>query len=103
LATGQTKVKVATERGVWVPEVSRFLGVVVAIYYNDHPPPHFHAKYGDRRAAFSMDDLRLLEGGLPPRVTALVLEWAFAHRTELFEDWRRAVARKPLKSIAPLE
>jgi hypothetical protein len=55
------------------------------------------------RASFSIDDLRLLEGRLPPRVTALVLEWAFAHRDELLADWRLAAAHKPLKAIPPLE
>jgi hypothetical protein len=86
-----------------MPEISRFMGVVIAIYWNDHGVPHFHAKYGDHRASFSIADLRLLEGSLPPRVTALVLEWAFMHRERLLEDWNLAVAKKQLKPIPPLE
>ncbi|MBI5496422.1 MAG: DUF4160 domain-containing protein [Deltaproteobacteria bacterium] len=86
-----------------MPEVSRFFGVVIAIYWQDHGVPHFHAKYGESRASFSIGELRLLEGSLPPRVTALVVEWAFRYRDELQEDWNLAVARKPLKSIPPLE
>ena len=86
-----------------MPEISRFYGIVIAIYWKDHGPPHFHAKYGGRRAAFTIEDLRLVEGRLPPRVTALVLEWAFAHRDELMEDWKLATAQKPLKAIQPLD
>jgi hypothetical protein len=86
-----------------MPEISRFFGIVIAIYWKDHGAPHFRAKYGGYRASFSIEDLRLLEGRLPPRVTALVLEWAFMHRNELLEDWRLATEHKPLKAIAPLE
>jgi hypothetical protein len=86
-----------------MPEISRFFGIVIAIYWNEHGAPHFHAKYGGQRASFSISDLRLLEGGLPPRVTALVLEWAFQHREELMRDWELAAAKKPLQPIAPLE
>jgi len=86
-----------------VPEISRFFGIVIAIYWKEHGVPHFHAKYAGRRASFSIKDLRLLEGSLPPRVTALVLEWAFLHRDELMADWDLAMAKKPLKPIDPLE
>ncbi|MBI2899258.1 MAG: DUF4160 domain-containing protein [Planctomycetes bacterium] len=55
-----------------MPEISRFLGIVIAMYYKEHGPPHFHAKYGGDRAAFSIHDLRLIEGKLPPRVLSLV-------------------------------
>ena len=85
-----------------MPEISRFLGIVIAIYWKDHGIPHFHAKYGKERASFAIEDLRLLEGGLPPRVTGLVLEWAAIHRDELMEDWKLAVAKKPLRPITPL-
>ena len=83
-------------------EISRFLGIINAIDYQDHQPPHFHAKYGSDRAVFTIQELRLIEGELPGRVTALVLEWAFAHREELTENWELAVAKKPLRKIAPL-
>jgi len=85
-----------------MPEISRFLGIVIAIYYNDHQPPHFHAKYGDETGVFSISDLKLIEGYLPKRVALLVLEWAFEHRDELQEDWELAMARRPLRKIAPL-
>lgn len=86
-----------------MPELSRFFGIVIAMYWNDHGMPHFHAKYTNHRASFSIADLTLLEGHLPPRVTALVLEWAFLHRDELQRNWERAMAKKPLEPIAPLE
>ncbi len=85
-----------------MPEVSRFLGIVIAMYFREHAPPHFHAKYGGQRAAFSIDDLRLIEGRLPHRVVSLVVEWAFEHREELAENWRRAERREELLRIEPL-
>jgi len=84
-------------------EISRFFGIVITIYWKEHGVAHFHAKYEGSRAAFAIEDFRLLEGQLPPRVTGLVLEWAALHRKELLEDWALAMQKKPLKSIAPLE
>ena len=86
-----------------MPEISRFFGIVIAIYYKEHGVPHFHAKYAGQTGVFSIVDLKLIEGHLPKRVVALVLEWAFEHRSELLENWRRAVAQEPLQPIAPLE
>ncbi len=85
-----------------MPEISRFFGIVIAMYYKEHAPPHFHAKYGDHRAAFSIEELKLIEGELPSRVIALVLEWAFQHRAELMDDWELSSAKKPLNKITPL-
>lgn len=86
-----------------MPEISRFFGIVVSLFYNDHAPPHFHVRYNENRATFSISDLKILEGQLPKRVVSLVLEWAFEHRLELQEDWELAVNKKPLKDISPLE
>jgi hypothetical protein len=85
-----------------VPEISRFFGIVVAMYYDDHPPPHFHARYGEYRAILEIDG-GLLTGVLPPRALGLVIEWAALHRGELEENWRRARVQQPLNPIAPLE
>jgi len=85
-----------------MPEICRFFGVIIAIFYNEHGIPHFHAKYGEQTGIFSIADLQLLEGTLPKRVISLVLEWAFDHRTELLEDWELAKAGRPLKKINPL-
>ena len=72
------------------------------MYYKDHPPPHFHAKYQDQTGVFTIADLKLIEGNLPWRVISLVLEWAFEHREALMEDWELAMAKKPLRKIPPL-
>jgi hypothetical protein len=85
-----------------VPEISRFLGIVIAMYYREHQPPHFHAKYAGQTGVFSIAELRLIEGSLPRRVISLVLEWAFDHRDELTRDWELAAARRPLQPIPPL-
>ncbi len=86
-----------------MPEISRFFGIVIAMYYKEHGIPHFHAKYGGRTGVFSISELKLIEGDLPKRVIALVLEWAFEHRDELMKDWRLAKAKKPLRKIPPLQ
>jgi hypothetical protein len=69
-----------------VPEISRFYGIVVAMFYNDHEPPHFHVRYGAARALVAIDTLELLQGRLPPRAHGLVMEWARLHRAELVEN-----------------
>ena len=86
-----------------MPEISRFLGIIIAMYYNDHAPPHFHAKYGDREMKVNIVTGEVMEGSLPTRARRLVLEWWELHKAELAEDWSLAVARKPLNSIEPLE
>ncbi|MFN3333790.1 MAG: DUF4160 domain-containing protein [Caldilinea sp.] len=86
-----------------MPEISRFYGIIIVMYYNEHGVPHFHAKYGGQTAIFTIADLNILEGQLPKRVRGLVLEWAFEHRAELMENWVLAQAKKPMRDIAPLE
>jgi len=85
-----------------MPEICRFLGIVITMYYKEHQPSHFHAKYAGQRASFTISDLRLLEGKLPKRVISLVLEWAFEHRDELQENWEYAQRHEDLKKIDPL-
>lgn len=86
-----------------MPEISRFFGILIAMYYNDHPPPHFHAKYGSDEAIVVIETGEVLAGRLPPRALGLVEEWRELHRRELMEDWRLAEQREPLTRIAPLE
>ena len=86
-----------------MPTISRFLGISIRIYYEDHGMPHFHAYYGEFEATIAVDTLELLAGALPRRVLALVLEWASQHREELRANWRRATQHRPLRNIDSLE
>ena len=86
-----------------LPEISRFLGIAIALYYNDHGPPHFHARYGDSEIRVAIEDGRILSGVFPRRAQSLVQEWLALHKDELRENWRLARQRKPLKRVAPLE
>jgi hypothetical protein len=86
-----------------MPEISRFFGIVIRMYYNDHHPPHFHATYDDLEAVVGIETLAVIAGGLPRRALALVLEWAASHRDELRRDWELARSGQPALPIAPLD
>ena len=86
-----------------MPEISRFFGIIIAMYYNEHAPPHFHAKYGNEQASLRIDNGEILDGSLGRRASRLVEEWRALHQAELLEDWMRARAREPLSKIEPLE
>ncbi|MDA0787821.1 MAG: DUF4160 domain-containing protein [Proteobacteria bacterium] len=86
-----------------MPEISRFLGIIIAMYYNDHAPPHFHARYGDHEVRVAIETGEILSGAFPARAQRMVLEWLDLHRDELVEDWHLAGQRKPLRKIEPLE
>ena len=86
-----------------MPEISRFLGIVIRMHFNDHAPPHFHACYGSSEARIEIATGRMLSCSLPPRARRLVLEWLELHRAELAVNWQLAAARKALKRIDPLE
>jgi uncharacterized protein DUF4160 len=85
-----------------VPEISRFLGIVIGMFYREHGPPHFHASYGEYEITVGIED-GVVRGQFPGRALRHVLEWHALHQEELREDWRLAHERKPLRSIAPLE
>ena len=85
-----------------MPEVSRFSGVVIAMYYRDHAPPHFHAVYGEFRAAVSISSGEV-SGDFPRRALANVQEWRILDQDELIVAWGRAQAGHPLTRIEPLE
>jgi hypothetical protein len=86
-----------------MPEICRFFGIVIVMYHNDHPPPHFHARYGEYRAKIDVATGELLEGELPRRAIMLVREWHQLHIAELMIDWTLAQERKQPNKIAPLE
>lgn len=86
-----------------MPEISRFFGIVVQMYYADHEPPHFHVRYSGQKALIAIETLGVLRGYLSPRALGLVTEWAALHREELMQDWHLARSQAQLKPIAPLE
>jgi hypothetical protein len=85
-----------------MPELSRFLGMVISIYFDDHNPPHFHVGYNDDEALISINDLSVIKGNLPPRVMGLAMEWARLHQTELLENWNMVQDSGKCYKIDPL-
>lgn len=86
-----------------MPEISRFFGILILMYYNDHQPPHFHVRYNEQKALISLETLTLMRGRLSPRVFGMVVEWGAIHQDELKSNWELARQQKPLNSIKPLE
>ncbi|HEY9651062.1 MAG TPA: DUF4160 domain-containing protein [Coleofasciculaceae cyanobacterium] len=86
-----------------MPEISRFFGIIITMYYNDHLPPHFHVRYNQQKALVSINTLEIIAGELTSRVAKLVTEWATLHQTELMENWELALNSQPLSKIIPLE
>lgn len=86
-----------------MPEVSRFYGIVVRMYYRDHPPTHFHAIYGEQEALIEIETGAVYRGRLSKTAYDLVNTWRLIHLQELREDWERARQQMPLLPIAPLE
>ncbi len=85
-----------------MPTISRFFGIVVRMYHDEHPLPHFHVYAGDQSAAIAIDTLEVTEGRLSRRTLSLVLEWASEHRAELRTNWALAEAHRQLNRIDPL-
>lgn len=86
-----------------MPEVSRFFGISIRMYFDDHNPPHFHAIYGDTEAEFGLDPIALLRGRFPRRALAMVMEWAAIHQDELLANWHRMRANQLPNRIDPLD
>jgi hypothetical protein len=85
-----------------MPEISRFLGIVISIYYNEHNPPHFHAEYGEYQITVEIES-GIVNGKFPRRALNAVLEWYILHKEELMQDWELSLKGKPLNKIKPLE
>jgi hypothetical protein len=86
-----------------MPEISRFLGIAIFMYWDDHGPPHFHARYADAWAKVRITPVSLVAGRLPPRALALIVEWASLHEAELLANWERCRRREAPVRIPPLE
>jgi len=85
-----------------MPIISRFLGIIIAMYWDDHVPPHFHAKYGDYEVTVNITT-GVVEGRFPKRALRHVLEWYELHKEELNNNWERCRIREMPKQIEPLE
>ena len=85
-----------------MPEICRFYGIVIKMFFADHPPPHFHAEYGEYEALITIADGKVFAGRLPPRALSMVKEWVELHREELIQDWESARRALPLDRIEPL-
>ena len=85
-----------------MPELSRFLGIVIYMYYREHAPSHFHAEYGEYEITVDISS-GVVTGKFPRRALNAVLEWYSLHKDELANDWQRAGQKQPLRPIDPLE
>lgn len=85
-----------------MPEISRFYGIVVKMYFRDHPPPHFHAEYAGGEMIVDIQSVSVIAGTLPTRATRMVLEWTTQHQAELVELWKLASNMQPIGRIDPL-
>jgi hypothetical protein len=86
-----------------MPEISRFYGIIIYIYYREHGPSHFHAVYSGQEALISIETLSVISGSLPSRALNLALEWAKIHKSELVYNWNKAVNHEQLDKIDPLK
>ncbi len=86
-----------------MPEISRFYGIIIRMYFQDHNLPHFHAEYQGMKAEYDIRTLDLLAGNLPNRAHVLVLEWASKHREKLIENWNKSQIPTQLEKIEPLD
>jgi hypothetical protein len=85
-----------------LPELSRFYGVVITMYADDHNPPHFHAGYAGQEALFNIKEGVFMKGSLPSKEARMVLAWYEIHKDELIENWDSLSSGKPHTKIAPL-
>lgn len=85
-----------------MPEISRFYGIVIQMYFGDHPPPHFHARYAGQSAKFDIETLAVIDGKLPARALGLVTEWAALHQQELRNAFDKAANLEAPSKIEPL-
>ena len=86
-----------------MPEISRFYGIVIKMFFDDHNPPHFHALYGEYEVLININSFAVFAGNLPPRALGLVIEWATQHQNELLINWERARGQESLSKIEPLK
>jgi hypothetical protein len=85
------------------PRLSKFYGIVITMYWDDHNPPHIHVDYGEYLAIVDFQRLEIIQGRLPRRAQELVFDWCELHENELIQAWDCAKEHKPLPKIFPLD
>lgn len=86
-----------------MPEIARFYGIIIKMFFEDHNPPHFHAFYGEYEVLIDITTFAVFAGHLPPRALGLVIEWATQHQKELLNNWEKGRTHEPLSKIEPLK
>lgn len=86
-----------------MPTISEFFGIMILMFFDDHAPPHFHARYGGDEVVIQINQVGVLRGRFPPRALSLVIEWAQKYQQNLMEEWNRAANNKKLHKIPPLD
>jgi hypothetical protein len=87
-----------------MPEICRFNGITIHIYYDEHNPPHFHAVFAGKKAVFRIDTLEKVEGNIGRPQELLVVQWAYVRREDLYKSWEKAIVNKQSPGkIKPLE
>jgi hypothetical protein len=86
-----------------MPTISEFFGILILMFYDDHAPPHFHARYGEHEVVIRIDPVGVLRGRFPPKALSLVIEWAQMYQKNLMDDWNYAANNKKLHKIPPLQ
>jgi phosphomannomutase len=85
-----------------MPEISRFFGIIIRMYFDEHQPPHFHAAYSGMEAQVGIQPIRVLRSNLSGRAASLVVEWAALHQEELLDNWSRLRNDQPARKLPPL-
>ncbi len=85
-----------------MPIISRFFGIIIYVFWREHVPPHFHAKYGDDEITVEIKTGKV-NGNMSSRALKMIREWRKLHKAELLEDWKLAEQKKALFPIKPLE
>jgi hypothetical protein len=85
-----------------MPEISRFYGIVIRMYFREHNPPHFHAEYQDYEAIVNIQTGEVT-GKMSRRALKMIYEWLDSHKDELMENWQRGIENKQFHKIEPLD
>jgi hypothetical protein len=88
---------------ILMPLISQFFGIMIYMYWDEHNPPHFHAKYNEFEAEISLLPIKIIKGDMPKRIRSLIFEWTAEHHEELLENWELSKANKELNRIKSLE